>query len=45
MLNLKNKTKQKPKLIDTEKRLVVARVGDWEKWLKVIKRYKLSVIK
>lgn len=44
MWNLQRKRKKK-KLIDTEKRLVVARVGDWEKWLKVIKRYKLSVIK
>ena len=41
MWNLK---KKKTKLIDTENRLVIARVNcwEWEKWVKVIKRYKLS---
>ena len=38
--------KQKVKLIDTENRLVVARGGGLQmKWVKVVKRYKLPVIK
>ena len=35
-------------LIETANRLVVARggreAGGWEKWVKVVKRYKLTVI-
>ena len=40
------KSKKKPELIDTENRLVVARVGSgcWVKWVKVIKRYRFLVI-
>ena len=37
--------KNKPKLIDTENKLVVARGGAWVKWVKGVKRYKLPVIK
>ena len=41
------KTKNKPKLIDTENRLVVGRDGGWgrAKWVKGVKRYELPVIK
>ena len=44
MWDLKNKNS---KLIDTEERSVVARGGDggWAKRMKVVKRYKLPVIK
>ena len=40
------KKTQKPELIDTENRLVVVRGRWWgvEKWMKVMKRYKLLVI-
>ena len=41
------KKKKKKKLIDTEKRLVVAEVGDWgwAKWVDGVKRYKRPVIR
>ena len=46
MWNLQRKRKKK-KLIDTEKRLVVAEVGDWgwAKWVDGVKRYKRPVIR
>lgn len=46
MYNLKYKTKN-PKLVDTENRLVVTElgVGEWVKWAKGVKTYKLPVTK
>ena len=37
--------KKKKYLINTKDRLTVARCEEWEKWVKVGKRYKLPVIK
>ena len=40
------KKKKKPKLVETENRLVVARCrGKWATWVKVVKRYEPRIIR
>ena len=47
MWNLQRKRKKTTKLTDTEKRLVVAEVGDWgwAKWVEGVERYTCPIIR